>query len=115
MLPAAHRMRSSHDFTATTRHGARSTRGPVVAYVLSGAGDEPARVGLIVSKAIGNSVVRHRSARRLRAAVRPLLASLPQGSRLVLRALPGLPEEPDVVPFVEAAVTAARSREEARA
>jgi ribonuclease P protein component len=41
-----------------------------------------------VSKAVGGSVVRHAVARRLRHLVRPRLASLPIGSRLVVRALP---------------------------
>jgi len=41
-----------------------------------------------VSKAVGGSVVRHAVARRLRHLVRPRLASLPAGSRLVVRALP---------------------------
>ena len=41
-----------------------------------------------MSKAVGGSVVRHAVARRLRHLVRPRLASLPAGSRLVVRALP---------------------------
>ncbi len=41
-----------------------------------------------MSKAVGGSVVRHAVARRLRHVVRPRLASLPAGSRLVVRALP---------------------------
>jgi ribonuclease P protein component len=50
-------------------------------------GDDP-RAGFVVSKAVGGSVVRHAVARRLRHVVRPRLASLPAGSRLVVRALP---------------------------
>jgi ribonuclease P protein component len=41
-----------------------------------------------VSKAVGNSVVRHAVTRRLRHVVRPRLTGLPSGSRLVVRALP---------------------------
>ena len=37
----------------------------------------PARAGLVVSGKVGNSVVRHRVSRRLRAQLRPLLAELP--------------------------------------
>jgi len=42
-----------------------------------------------VSKAVGGSVVRHAVARKLRHLVRPRLAMLPSGARLVVRALPG--------------------------
>ena len=41
-----------------------------------------------MSKAVGGSVVRHAVARKLRHLVRPRLAALPAGSRLVVRALP---------------------------
>lgn len=46
------------------------------------------RVGLVVSKAVGGSVVRHRVARRLRAQLAPRLGVLPAGSGTVVRALP---------------------------
>ncbi|NYI44852.1 ribonuclease P protein component [Nocardioides aromaticivorans] len=47
-----------------------------------------ARVGFVVSKAVGNAVVRNRTKRRLRHAVRERLAVLPPGSLLVVRAQP---------------------------
>ncbi|MBB4687244.1 ribonuclease P protein component [Amycolatopsis jiangsuensis] len=47
-----------------------------------------ARAGFVVSKAVGNSVVRHRVTRRLRHLVSARLGTLPQGSSLVVRALP---------------------------
>jgi ribonuclease P protein component len=47
-----------------------------------------ARAGFVVSKAVGNAVVRNAVKRRLRHLVRPLLAGLPAGSVLVVRALP---------------------------
>lgn len=46
------------------------------------------RVGFVVSKAVGGSVVRHRVARRLRHVMRDRLGQLPPGTRLVVRALP---------------------------
>lgn len=49
-------------------------------------------MGFTVSKAVGGSVVRHRVVRRLREAVRPLLAGLPAGSSVVIRALPAAAE-----------------------
>jgi ribonuclease P protein component len=46
------------------------------------------RVGFVVNKAVGNSVIRHRVQRRLRHLVREHLASLPPTGVLVVRALP---------------------------
>jgi len=46
------------------------------------------RVGFVVSKAVGGSVVRHRVARRLRHVLRGRLDQVPAGTRLVVRALP---------------------------
>ena len=51
-------------------------------------GDRSARVGLIVSKAVGSAVVRHHVSRRLRAVMAPLVPLLPGGVAVVLRALP---------------------------
>ena len=47
-----------------------------------------ARAGFVVGKAVGNSVVRHRVTRRLRAAVRDELHRLPGTADLVVRARP---------------------------
>jgi ribonuclease P protein component len=49
---------------------------------------EPARVGFIVSKAVGGAVVRNRVRRRLQHLVRECLATLPSSSSLVVRVLP---------------------------
>lgn len=58
-------------------------------------GDEPrpdrpsgARAGFVVGKAVGNSVVRHRVTRRLRAVVRAEFDRLPPTADLVVRARP---------------------------
>lgn len=48
----------------------------------------PTRVGFVVSKAVGNSVVRHRVIRRLRAQVAQRLSLVPAGTDLVVRAAP---------------------------
>jgi ribonuclease P protein component len=47
-----------------------------------------ARAGFVVGKAVGNSVVRHRVTRRLRAVVREELHRLPPSADLVVRARP---------------------------
>ena len=48
----------------------------------------PARVGFVVSKAVGNSVVRHRVVRRLRALAASRLSTLDAATELVVRANP---------------------------
>jgi ribonuclease P protein component len=51
-------------------------------------GTHTARVGFVVSKAVGNSVVRHRVTRRLRHLMADRLGTLPVDCALVIRALP---------------------------
>lgn len=52
-------------------------------------------MGFVVSKKIGNAVVRNRVTRRLREIIRPELSTLPADSAVVIRTLPGI----DQVPF----------------
>ena len=47
-----------------------------------------ARAGFVVGRAVGNSVVRHRVTRRLRAVVATELSRLPSSADLVVRARP---------------------------
>lgn len=46
------------------------------------------RVGFVVSKAVGNAVLRHRVTRKLRHLMRARLPLLPAGTLVVIRALP---------------------------
>jgi ribonuclease P protein component len=115
MLPAANRMRTAADFTHTTRRGTKVTRRSVVVYVAGHEDGSPPRVGLIVSKAVGNSVVRHRVARRIRAAMAPLLSQLSPGTCVVVRALPGAVADPALAEQVADAVTAGLGRGTGRA
>jgi ribonuclease P protein component len=90
VLAAAQRLRRSTDFAAAVRGGRRAGRGTVVVHLLT---DEPAqaseaRAGFVVSKAVGNAVTRNKVRRRLRHLVRERLATLPDGTLLVVRALP---------------------------
>lgn len=102
MVAAQHRISSGSDFTRALKHGARvSTRDLIVHVAHPGSvrTDRPGprddvatsggpRLGLIVSKAVGNAVTRHRVARRLRAAFRETTTLLPADTLVVVRARP---------------------------
>jgi ribonuclease P protein component len=92
VLPAPARLRRREDFTLAVRRGARAGRGTLVVHYLPaepGAATAPvARVGFVVGRAVGGSVVRHRTVRRLRHLVRDRLRELPAASVFVVRALP---------------------------
>ena len=114
MLPASNRMRSAPQFRETTRRGVRIPSGAVVLHVLAtGALDEP-RVGLTIGKAVGNSVVRHRTARRIRAAFASCVNDLPMGSLWVVRALPGAGESSSLHNDVVSGIAKARLKLESR-
>jgi ribonuclease P protein component len=88
VLAVDNRLRDSNAFRRTVRFGRRAGSAALVTHLLVGDGPAPVRVGFVVSKAVGNAVVRNRVRRRLRHLVAPHLAGLPPGSDLVIRALP---------------------------
>ncbi len=106
MLPRRHRLTSPHDYRAVLRgdgrrHRRRAGTDLLVVHAslpVPGPSDpespaapsptRPPRVGFVVSRAVGNSVVRHRVVRRLRALVAERIGRLPAGADLVVRAQP---------------------------
>ncbi|MGV0869727.1 ribonuclease P protein component [Corynebacterium kalidii] len=93
MLAPEHRLRSSSLFSETVRRGRKKGARTVVVYVhdrsdtiVSGG----PRMGLVVSKAVGNAVTRHAVSRRLRHVTASLLGDFPlePWHSLVIRALP---------------------------
>ena len=98
MLPARHRLRTATDFSATVRGagGARSGGRLLVVHARYTAPadaddrpvDLPARVGFVVSKALGGAVIRNRTKRVLRHLVAARLTRIPAGCDLVVRANP---------------------------
>jgi ribonuclease P protein component len=100
MLPAPHRMRRGDDFDTAVRRGRRAGRRTLVVHVArvdAVAGDDrqqsvvevpPARVGLVVSRAVGAAAVRTRVKRRLRALLAARIETVPPGVLLVVRANP---------------------------
>jgi len=58
---------------------------------------QPPRVGLVVSKAVGNAVVRNRTKRVLRALMNTRIGQLPDGVDVVIRAQTDLPGTPTAI------------------
>ncbi|WP_280444515.1 ribonuclease P protein component [Nocardia brasiliensis] len=122
MLPEPYRLHHRADFSRTVRRGQRigrrdlvvhvythSSHPPVLTHGYDGVVDmkeldgDPAgasirvggpRFGLIVSKAVGNAVIRHRVARRLRHMCHQMISELPSDTDVVIRALPGAAHAP---------------------
>lgn len=101
MLPQQSRMRRAEDFRRVLRTGRRAGGSVLTGHLLLPVGPDgavgtpgevlsgdPAKVGFVVSRAVGSAVVRNRVKRRLRELMRGRLASLPRGCLLVLRAHP---------------------------
>jgi ribonuclease P protein component len=93
VLPAPHRLTHGDDLRRVSRDGRRSGSDTLVVHLLGPAAESPGnagapvRVGFVVGRAVGNSVLRHRVQRQLRHLCRDRLAELPPGSELVVRAL----------------------------
>lgn len=88
MLATRNRLRTSTDFSTTVRSGVRNGRRNVVLYTAALAADEPSRIGFIVSKSVGNAVVRNLVKRRLREVGALSLQQYGSGLAIVVRALP---------------------------
>lgn len=92
-------MRSSEDYRVTVRRGAKAARPTLVAHVVLPVGSDAdptadprscsaTAVGFVVNRGVGSAVQRNLVKRRLRHLMRDRLAVVPDGSRIVIRALP---------------------------
>ncbi|MHB1171267.1 MAG: ribonuclease P protein component [Lacisediminihabitans sp.] len=89
MLARTNRLVRAEDYRRVVRRGRRSTAQYMVVYFTERDGRDPARFGFIVAKSVGVAVVRNRVRRRLKALVYEMLDSIPTGTDMVIRALPG--------------------------
>jgi ribonuclease P protein component len=84
-FPRAARILSPNDFARVFAIRRSAASGPLVLYACPAAvGTQPARLGLSVSRRIGNAVVRNRWKRRLREAFRQVRSLLPAGNDFVI-------------------------------
>lgn len=85
MLAAANRIRSGSDYQVVSRRGTKyvSSRGAIFMLATPAT---PVRFGFIVTRQIGNAVVRNRVRRRLKAAARGIMADGLIGLSVVYRA-----------------------------
>lgn len=116
MLPREHRLGAAADFAAVIKGGRRAGTSRLAVHVLISDQLRPPRAGFVVSKKVGNSVVRHRVTRRLRPLMVEQLRGLGAGTAVVVRALPSAAEatsaelRSDLRTGVGAAVRKARSQ-----
>ena len=117
MLSPAHRLRTKADFACALRTGRRVPGRLVVLHLALTGADQPPRAGLAVGRSVGTSVVRHRVSRRLRHILRAHLRRLPDGSLLVVRALPSAAaaSSTELEQALDAGLTTGLARSAARA
>jgi ribonuclease P protein component len=86
------RLTRSADFERVYRQGRSHGNRYLVLYAFPRTGDEPARVGLSVSRKVGGAVDRNKVKRLLREAFDALAAPLPEGHDVVVVARPDVLE-----------------------
>lgn len=106
MLPKTARLRRSEEFRTVLRRGGKAGGRRLVVHALTDAPHAEVKAGFVVSKAVGNAVVRHRVSRRLRHVVAHRLGTLPPHTALVVRALPRAADAPsaDLAADIDSAI-----------
>lgn len=94
MLPKKNRLTSTKDFQNVTKTGVRVYSDIAVIYALANpTSQKNSQIGLIVSKVVGNSVVRHKVSRHIRNIIKEILETIPGNIQIVIRALPAITEK----------------------
>lgn len=88
MLPRHARLTLPNDFARTTKSGFRLTGKSLVLYLYPSQESTTVKFGLIISKSVGGSVVRHRVARQIRHGLQEHISKFPTGVWVVVRVLP---------------------------
>jgi ribonuclease P protein component len=100
VLPPQNRLRLARDHQRVARRGARGGATCVVVHLVTESAAEvqaAPRVGVVVSRSVGNAVTRNTVRRRLRHLMRERLDRVPAGSLVVVRARTGVGSTPTAV------------------
>jgi len=89
VLARANRVVRADDFRMVVRRGRRSVTPSAIYYRLERDSGDPLRVGIIVTRSVGNAVDRNLVRRRYRALGREFVEAGAHGNDVVVRALPG--------------------------
>jgi ribonuclease P protein component len=93
VLASENRLTTADGFRHVVRRGRRAGGPLLVVHLVEPNVDKATtsqtQVGFVVAKSVGSAVTRNRVKRRLRHLMRERINSLPVGSMLVVRALPG--------------------------
>lgn len=89
-LPVGRRIKYNREFTRIKTAGRRVTLGCLILNWLMANDTKPAKVGVVVSKRVGNAVQRNRAKRLMREAFRRHQTQLPASLQLVLVARPSI-------------------------
>ncbi|MCK2025709.1 MULTISPECIES: ribonuclease P protein component [unclassified Microbacterium] len=88
MLARPFRLTRGSDYRMVVRRGSRCGGARVITSILSTGERREPRFGFIISKQVGTAVVRNTVRRRLKAVCAEALPRVPQGTDVVIRALP---------------------------
>ncbi len=88
MLARPYRLTRGSDYRLVVRRGNRCGGARVITSMLSTGESRTARFGFIISKQVGTAVVRNTVRRRLKAVCAEALPRVPEGTDVVIRALP---------------------------
>ena len=89
MLAKANRLVRADDYRRLVRRGHRVVTRHAVIYIVHGDDFRPPRFGFIVAKTVGIAVDRNRVRRRLKVLSFMAMPGVPNGTEIVIRALPG--------------------------
>ncbi|MBO4823219.1 MAG: ribonuclease P protein component [Clostridia bacterium] len=90
MLPLRYRLKKRKTFNYLHQRGKRQSGAFVVVYFCTASN---LKIGFSASKKVGNSIIRHRAARLMREAMRPLLIKVNPRTNMIVVAKPELPQQ----------------------
>jgi len=88
VLARPHRLTRGTDYKSVVRRGVRCGGARVITSILVTGEARESRFGFIISKQVGTAVIRNTVRRRLKAVCADALTDVPEGTDVVIRALP---------------------------